>query len=51
MSNQGKQNKEQTREQIEKHDHKNNVEFGNDFQIGNTASQSQKKSGTQVNKK
>ncbi len=51
MSNQGKQNKDQTREQIEKHDKKNDVELGNDFQIGNSRSQSQKKSGRQANKK
>lgn len=51
MSKQGRQNKDQTREQIEKQDHKNEVELGSDFQIGNTNSQSQKKSGRQVNKK
>lgn len=44
-------NKNQTREQIEKQDSSNDVELGNDFQIGNTRSQSQKKSGRQVNKK
>ena len=51
MSNQGKQNKEQTREQIEKHDKRNDIELGSEFQVGNTKSQSQKKSGKQVNKK
>ncbi|WP_170972079.1 hypothetical protein [Bacillus yapensis] len=51
MSSQGKQNKDQTREQVEKHDKHNDVELGNDFQIGNPSSQSQKKSGRQVNKK
>ena len=51
MSNQGRQNKEQTREQIEKHDKHNDVEFGSDYTIGNTKSQSQKKSGRQANKK
>jgi hypothetical protein len=51
MSKQGRQNKDQTRKQIEKQDHKNEVELGSDFQIGNTKSQSQKKSGRQVNKK
>lgn len=51
MTNQGRQNKEQTREQIEKQDKRNDVELGNDFRIGNTKSQSQKKSGRQVNKK
>jgi hypothetical protein len=50
MSNGGK-NRDQTREQIEKHDKRNDIELGNDFQIGNTKSQSQKKSGKQVNKK
>ncbi|WP_449621873.1 hypothetical protein [Robertmurraya sp. Marseille-Q9965] len=51
MSKQGKQNPEQTREQIEKHDKHNDVELGNEFQIGNSKAQSQKKSGKQVNKK
>lgn len=51
MSKQGRQNKDQTREQIEKQDNRNDVELGNEFQIGNTKSQSQKKSGRQVNKK
>lgn len=51
MTNQGRQNKEQTREQIEKHDKSNDVELGNEFTIGNTKSQSQKKSGRQANKK
>lgn len=45
------QNRDQTREQIEKQDERNEVELGNDFIIGNTNSQSQKKSGRQVNKK
>lgn len=51
MSKQGRQNKDQTREQIEKHDTRNDVELGSEYQIGNTRSQSQKKSGRQVNKK
>lgn len=51
MSKQGKQNSNQTRAQIEKQDHRNDVELGNDFQIGNSKSQSQKKSGRQANKK
>ncbi|MEF2097356.1 hypothetical protein V3595_22340 [Bacillus sp. CFBP9009] len=50
MSKQGIKNKAQTREQIEKQDKRNDVELGNEFQIGNTSSQSQKKSGRQVNK-
>ena len=45
------QNKDQTRKQIEKQDKRNDVELGNEFQTGNTSSQSQKKSGRQVNKK
>jgi hypothetical protein len=40
-----------TREFIEKQDQKNDVELGSDFQIGNSQSQSQKKSGRQANKK
>ncbi|MCQ6275240.1 hypothetical protein JMM81_09720 [Bacillus sp. V3B] len=51
MSNQGIQNKNQTRAQIEKQDKRNDVELGNEFQIGNSSSQSQKKSGRQANKK
>ncbi len=51
MSKQGKQNSNQTRAQIEKQDNRNDVELGNDFQIGNSKSQSQKKSGRQANKK
>jgi len=51
LSKQGMQNKDQTRKQIEKQDKRNDVELGNEFQIGNTSSQSSKKSGRQVNKK
>ncbi|MFE3893245.1 hypothetical protein ACFX4Y_26815 [Priestia sp. YIM B13446] len=55
MSKQGTQKKNQTREQVEKQvekqDKRNDVELGNEFQTGNTTSQSQKKSGRQVNKK
>jgi hypothetical protein len=51
MSHQGMQNKDQTRSQIEKQDQKNEVELGSEFQIGNSGSQSQKKSGRQINKK
>ncbi|WP_251555195.1 hypothetical protein [Neobacillus muris] len=43
--------RDQTREQIEKHDKRNDIELGNEYQIGNTRSQSQKKSGRQANKK
>lgn len=51
MSRPGNDQKDQTREQIEKQDKRNDVELGNEFQIGNNSSQSQKKSGRQVNKK
>ncbi|WP_173719830.1 hypothetical protein [Bacillus massilinigeriensis] len=51
MSKQGIQNNNQTREQIEKHDKRNDVELGTDYQMGNSKSQSQKKSGRQINKK
>ncbi|MGN7938576.1 hypothetical protein [Virgibacillus sp. 6R] len=51
MSNQGMQNKEQTYKEIEKQQGKNDIELGNDFQIGNSEHQSQKKSGKQANKK
>ncbi|MBB6446177.1 hypothetical protein [Bacillus benzoevorans] len=50
-SHQGVQNKDQTRAQVEKHDKRNDIELGSEFQIGNTKGQSQKKSGRQVNKK
>ena len=51
MSKQGKQNSNQIRKQIERQDNRNDVELANDFQIGNSSSQSQKKSGRQKNKK
>lgn len=51
MSKQGRQNKDQTRERIEKQDKRNDIELGSEFQVGNSKSQSQKKSGKQVNKK
>lgn len=51
MSKQGRQNSNQTRGQIEKQDKRNDIELGEEFQIGNDASQSQKKSGKQANKK
>jgi hypothetical protein len=51
VSKQGASNRDQTRAQIEKQDLKNDIELGQDFQIGNKGSQSQKKSGRQVNKK
>ncbi|MDQ0976252.1 hypothetical protein F4694_001455 [Bacillus niacini] len=44
-------NKNLTREEIEKQDQKNDVELGGEYTIGNTKSQSQKKSGRQANKK
>ncbi|WP_180968263.1 hypothetical protein [Cytobacillus massiliigabonensis] len=51
MNKQGHSNPDQTREQIEKQDKHNDIELGSEFQIGNNSSQSQKKSGKQVNKK
>jgi hypothetical protein len=51
ISKQGRQNSNQTREQIEKQDKRNDIELGSEFQIGNSKSQSQKKSGRQANKK
>ncbi|WP_410895269.1 hypothetical protein [Neobacillus sp. 204] len=51
ISKQGRQNPNQTREQIEKQDKRNDIELGSEFQIGNSKSQSQKKSGRQANKK
>ena len=51
MSKQGMDNNNQTRDQIEKQDLRNDVESGNEYSIGNSSSQSQKKSGRQVNKK
>lgn len=51
MSKQGRQNSEQTSQQLAKQKAKNDVEFGSDVQVGNSQYQSQKKSGKQVNKK
>lgn len=51
MSKQGRQNKDQTSQQLAKQQGRNDIELGSDFQIGNDKSQSQKKSGKQVNKK
>lgn len=51
MARQGMRNRDQTREQTEKHDKRNDVELGSEFQVGNSKSQSQKKSGRQTNKK
>ncbi|PLR69058.1 hypothetical protein CYJ36_00920 [Bacillus sp. UMB0893] len=43
MSKQGMQNLNQTREQIEKQDKRNGIDFENEYQIGNTSSHSPKK--------
>jgi hypothetical protein len=51
MSKQGRINKDQTAQQLAKQQGRNDIELGADFQIGNSQSQSQKKSGKQVNKK
>jgi hypothetical protein len=51
MSKQGRQDKNQNAQQIAKQQGRNDIELGTDFQIGNNSSQSQKKSGKQVNKK
>jgi hypothetical protein len=51
MSKQGRQDKNQTAQQLAKQAGRNDIELGTDFQIGNSNSQSQKKSGKQVNKK
>lgn len=51
MSKQGQRNTNQTNKMKVNQTAKNEVELGNDFIIGNTNSQSQKKSGRQVNKK
>ncbi|MFE8702706.1 hypothetical protein ACFYKX_19065 [Cytobacillus sp. FJAT-54145] len=51
MNKQGKQNQEQTSKQLGKQRGKSDVEFGEDYQVGNDQSQSQKKSGRQINKK
>ncbi|WP_318503377.1 hypothetical protein [Bacillus sp. T3] len=51
MSKQGVQNKDQIRKQLERQDNRNDIELGTDYQIGNSKSQSQKKSGRQINKK
>lgn len=51
MSKQGRQDKNQTAQQLAKQQGRNDIELGTDFQIGNSKGQSQKKSGKQVNKK
>jgi hypothetical protein len=52
MSKAGRLNLEQTSKQLAKQQGKNDVEFSTeDFQTGNSQSQSQKKSGRQKNKK
>ncbi|NMD70969.1 hypothetical protein HHO41_11750 [Bacillus sp. DNRA2] len=51
MSKQGMKNKDQIRKQLERQDNRNDIELGSDFQVGNSKSQSQKKSGRQINKK
>lgn len=43
MSKQGRQNSEQTSQQLAKQKAKNDVEFGSDVQVGNSQYQSQKK--------
>ncbi|MDQ0247427.1 hypothetical protein J2S09_005076 [Bacillus fengqiuensis] len=51
MSKQGKANKEQSNQQVGKQTSDFNAEMASEFVQGNTKSQSQKKSGTQMNKK
>ena len=50
MTHERMQNKDQTRAQIEKQNKKNDVELGDEFQIGNSNPQSQKKSGFPMQK-
>ncbi|WP_181832988.1 hypothetical protein [Bacillus taeanensis] len=51
QSKQGRQNGNQTQDQNAMQRGKNDIEFGSEYTVGNTKSQSQKKSGRQVNKK
>jgi hypothetical protein len=51
MTKQGKMNKDQRSQQIGMQRGKSDVELGEDYQVGNSNSQSQKKSGRQINKK
>lgn len=51
MSKQGRQNANQTAKQLNMQEEKNDIELGEDFEIGNSKHQSQKKSGKQINKK
>lgn len=51
MSKQGRINKEQSNQQIAKQASDFDAELASEFVQGNTKSQSQKKSGTQMNKK
>ncbi|WP_169729590.1 hypothetical protein [Ectobacillus panaciterrae] len=50
QSRQGKVNKDQSSQQYGKQTANNDVEFGSEYTMGNTQSQSQKKSGKQMNK-
>ena len=51
LSKEGRQNSNQTTQQLHKQEGKNDFEYGSDYQIGNDQSQSQKKSGKQLNQK
>jgi hypothetical protein len=51
MSKQGMQNLNQNAQQLQKQQGKNDIEASSEFQVGNDQSQSQKKSGRQVNKR
>lgn len=50
QSRQGKMNKDQNSQQYGNQGAHNDVEFSSEYAVGNTQSQSQKKSGKQVNK-
>lgn len=51
MTQKGPKRRDQNAQEIAKHDLKNDIELGSEFQIGNSKNQSQKKSGRQANKK
>lgn len=51
MSKQGKIDKNQPEKKLKMQAGENDIELGSEFRVGNSQSQSQKKSGRQVNKK
>lgn len=51
MSKQGRMDKNQPEKKLKMQAGENNIEMSSEFRVGNSQSQSQKKSGRQINKK